>query len=83
LFVKNRLYVKNTRLSLKRILGKWFSTKWILLNWFRTGSNGRLIYNMRMSLRERGWESVDLIHLAQNRNQWQTLVNTVMNLRVL
>jgi hypothetical protein len=36
-----------------------------------------------MDLREIGWESVEWIHLAENRNQWQGLVNTVMNLQVL
>jgi hypothetical protein len=29
-----------------------------------------------------GWEGVDWIHLAQDRDQWQALVNTVMNLLV-
>jgi hypothetical protein len=32
--------------------------------------------NIRM---ETGWEGVDWIHLAQDRDQWQALVNTVMN----
>jgi hypothetical protein len=27
-------------------------------------------------------EGVDWIHLAQDRNQWRALVNTVMDLRV-
>jgi hypothetical protein len=35
-----------------------------------------------MDLREIGWEGVDWIELAQDRAQWRTLVNTVMNLRV-
>jgi hypothetical protein len=35
-----------------------------------------------MDLREIGWESMNWIHLAQARNQWQSLVNTVMNIRV-
>jgi len=26
------------------------------------------------------WEGVDLMHLAQDRDQWQALVNAVMNL---
>jgi hypothetical protein len=30
-----------------------------------------------------GGEGVDWIHLAQNRNQWQAVVNMVMNLPVL
>jgi hypothetical protein len=29
-----------------------------------------------------GLRGVDLIHLAQNRDQYQALVNTVMKLRV-
>jgi hypothetical protein len=31
---------------------------------------------------EKGWEDVDWIHLAQDRDQWWALVNTVMNLQV-
>jgi hypothetical protein len=38
---------------------------------------------IRMDLREIGWGSVDLIQLAQDRDQWRIVVNTVMNLRVL
>jgi hypothetical protein len=35
-----------------------------------------------MDLREIGWEVVDWMHLAQNRDQWWALVNKVMNLGV-
>jgi hypothetical protein len=38
--------------------------------------------NIRMVLREVDREGVDWIHLAQDRDQWQALVNTVMNLQV-
>jgi len=38
--------------------------------------------NIRMDLRETGWEGVDWMHLAQDRDQWWTLVNMVMNLWV-
>jgi hypothetical protein len=38
--------------------------------------------NIRMDLREIGWEYVDRTHLAPDRDQWRTLVKTVMNLRV-
>jgi hypothetical protein len=36
-----------------------------------------------MDLGEIGWGSVDWGQLAQNRDRWRALVNTVMNLRVL
>jgi len=35
-----------------------------------------------MYLREIGWEGVDWLHLAQDRDQWRSVVDTVMNLRV-
>jgi hypothetical protein len=38
---------------------------------------------IRMHLREIGLGSVDWIQLAQDRDRWRALVNTVMNLRVL
>jgi hypothetical protein len=38
---------------------------------------------IRMDLREIGWGSVEWIQLAQDRDQWWALVNTVMNLWVL
>jgi hypothetical protein len=30
-----------------------------------------------MNLREIGWQGVDWVHLAWDRDQWQALVNTV------
>jgi hypothetical protein len=39
--------------------------------------------NIRIVVMELRWEYVDWIHLVQDRDQWWTLVNTVMNLRVL
>jgi hypothetical protein len=38
--------------------------------------------NIGRDLRERGWEGEDWIYLAQDRDQWRALVNTVMNLWV-
>jgi hypothetical protein len=35
-----------------------------------------------MELREIRWKVVDWIHLAQNKDEWPALVNTVMNLWV-
>jgi hypothetical protein len=37
---------------------------------------------MRMDLWEREWEVVYWMHLAQDKDQWQALVNMVMNLQV-
>jgi hypothetical protein len=39
--------------------------------------------NIRVDLKEIGWKGVDWIQLAQDRDQWRHLANTVMNLRVL
>jgi hypothetical protein len=38
--------------------------------------------NIRMDLRDIGWNIVNWIHLAQGRDQWQALLNTVMKLQV-
>jgi hypothetical protein len=39
---------------------------------------------IKMDLREIGWgEGVEWIHLAQDRDRWQAVVNAVMNRRVL
>jgi hypothetical protein len=38
--------------------------------------------NIKMNRREIEWDGVDLIDMAQDRDQWRALVNTLMNLRV-
>jgi hypothetical protein len=38
--------------------------------------------NIKMDLREVGWEGKDWIELAQDRDRWRALVNVVMNLWV-
>jgi ribosome biogenesis protein Nip4 len=38
--------------------------------------------NIKMDLREIGFGDVDWIHLAQERDRWRALVNTVMNLPI-
>jgi hypothetical protein len=38
--------------------------------------------NIKINLREIGWDGMDWIDLAQDRDQWRSLVNTVTNLRV-
>jgi hypothetical protein len=37
---------------------------------------------MIIGLRKIGWEGVDWIFLAHDRDQWRAAMNTVMNLRV-
>jgi hypothetical protein len=36
-----------------------------------------------MNLRETGWRSVEWFQLAQDRDRWLAVVNTLMSLRVL
>jgi hypothetical protein len=38
--------------------------------------------NVRMDVREIGCDGVGWMHLAQDRDQWRAVVNTVMDLRV-
>jgi hypothetical protein len=40
----------------------------------------RLEDNIRMNLGEIGWDDVDWIYLAQDRDQWRVLISTVMNI---
>jgi hypothetical protein len=42
----------------------------------------RWVESIRMDLREVGWGDVGWIGLAQDRNRWRALVNSVLNLRV-
>jgi hypothetical protein len=43
-------------------------------------TDGRVIL-ITLDLKKIGWECVDWIHLAPDRDQWRALVNTVMKLR--
>jgi hypothetical protein len=38
--------------------------------------------NIKMDLSEIGWDEVDWIEMAQDRDQWRALVNTVLNVRI-
>jgi hypothetical protein len=46
------------------------------------GRPSRWFDNTKMGLREIGWCGMDWIDLAQDRDKWRALVNTIMNLRV-
>jgi hypothetical protein len=45
-------------------------------------SRHRWVDNIGMDLGEVGWGDVDWIVLAQDRNRWRAVVNSVLNLRV-
>jgi hypothetical protein len=42
----------------------------------------RWVNKIKIDLREIGWDGVDWIDVAEDRDQRKVLVNTVMNLRV-
>jgi hypothetical protein len=42
----------------------------------------RCVDNIQMDLREIGWDSIDWNDLAQARDKWRSLVNTVIHFRV-
>jgi hypothetical protein len=41
----------------------------------------RWVDNIKLDIREIGWDGMDWIELAQDRDQWRALVNMVMNLQ--
>jgi hypothetical protein len=43
----------------------------------------RRMDNIKMDLKEIGWDGVDWIDMARDRDQWRALVSTILNLRVL
>jgi hypothetical protein len=45
-------------------------------------SRRRWVDNIKMDHREIGWDRMNWIDVAQGRDQWRALVNTVMSLRV-
>jgi hypothetical protein len=42
----------------------------------------RRVANIKMDLKEIGWDGTDWIDLTQERDQWRAIVNTIINLRV-
>jgi hypothetical protein len=45
-------------------------------------SRRKWAYNIKMYLREIGWNGMDWINVVQDRDQWRALVNMKMNHRV-
>jgi hypothetical protein len=39
--------------------------------------------NIKILLKEIGWDGANWINLAQDRYQWRVIVKTIMNIRVL
>jgi hypothetical protein len=44
--------------------------------------DGKWMDNIKMDLREIGWNGVNWIYMAQDRDQWRALVKTGLNLHV-
>jgi hypothetical protein len=61
-------------------IGYWWESQKEKNQWEDQDVDGWTI--LKLDLREIGWDGMDLIDLAQYRDQWRALVNTVMNLRV-
>jgi hypothetical protein len=62
-------------------MGVLSSTSWFIINLF-IYLRRKWVDSIKMDLGEIGWDDRDWIKLAQDRDQWRALVNTVMNLRV-
>jgi hypothetical protein len=44
------------------------------------GPKSQCVYNIKINLRETGWDGMDWVDLAQDRALWMAFVNKVMNL---
>jgi hypothetical protein len=42
----------------------------------------RWVDNIKMDLREIGWDGVDWVDMPQDRDQWRALVDMALNFRV-
>jgi hypothetical protein len=60
-------------------IGYWWESQKEKDHWVY--QSAREVDNIKMDLREMGWDGMDYIDLVQDRDQWRALVNTVMNLR--
>jgi hypothetical protein len=61
-------------------IGYWWEIQKERDHWGRP--RRRWVDNIKIDLREIGWDVGDWIDLAQDRDQWRALVKAVMNLRV-
>jgi hypothetical protein len=61
-------------------IGYWWGSHKVRDHWEDLDLGGWTI-RIKMDLREIGWDGMDWIDLALDRDQWRALVNTVMNLR--
>jgi hypothetical protein len=41
-------------------------------------SSHRWVYNIKIYVRDKVWDGMDWVNLAQDRDHWRALVNTVM-----
>jgi hypothetical protein len=60
-------------------IGYWWGSQKVRDHWENLDVGGWTILKQILEIR---WDGMDWIDLAQDRDQWRTLVNTVMNLRV-
>jgi len=56
--------------------------KYININLYLGRTRHRWEDNIKMDLQQGGYVGMDWIELAQDRDRWQALVSTVMNLQV-
>jgi hypothetical protein len=68
--------MRETRNAYRILVGKPEGTRPL------TRPRHRWVDNIKIDLREIGWDGMDWIDLAQDRDQWRPLLNTVMDLRV-
>jgi hypothetical protein len=61
-------------------IGYWWESQKERDHWEDQDVGGWAI--LKWILREIGWDGVDRIELAQDRDQWRALVNAAMNLRL-
>jgi hypothetical protein len=63
-------------------IGYWWEIQKERDQWGDRDVGGWTIDNIKRDLREIEWDGMDWIDMAEDRDQWMTLVNTAMNLRV-